>query len=191
MVYNQDIHQHIKELANLVLVVMLVSIGILGVFVIWNMRVKKMREFHRQKERRDSQLSEKLNLTTVLPDLSRDEMKKIALEEKARKNEEEQINLEDYDGLPLKPKVYFDPEKDAVADYKELPGSKIIRSFLSNEPLPKVETEEPSPKKGGEYGRIVMERKGAGKEEEEEDDGGSLWGSIELGDVEREDDSRK
>lgn len=166
-----NLQQQIIELANMFLIISLLFIAVLAVYVIWHMRMKKMREYHRDRRHRETMLGEKLNLTAVLPDLSKDEMRKIAINEKARQ-EDEQIDLENYEGLPLKPIVYFDPEKDAVADYEPPVEPKIIRSFLSNEPLPRVD----APEENGEK-----------KEEGENMDGGetaddveSLWGSVEV-----------
>jgi hypothetical protein len=150
----------------MLLLTFLLFIAVLAVYVIWHMRMQKMREYKRRKYKAESELSEKLNITTVLPDLTKDEMKKIAVEEKAKKEGEEAIDLDRYEGLPLKPKVYFDPEKDPSGD-EPPPEPKIKRSFLSNEPLPKAEDE---PVEETVVGREV--------ENEEEDEG--LWGSIEI-----------
>jgi len=136
---NQSIVGMINELANWFLFTFLLFIGILALYTIWHMRTRKMREYRRQKYSA-SNLGDKLDITSVLPNLSKDEMRNIAHNEKAKK-EEETINLDDYHGLPLKPKVYFDPKRDTVVDGPQ-PEPKIKRSFLSNEPLPKPEQRE-------------------------------------------------
>ena len=129
----------IRELANWALLTSLLVIAILAFNSVWHMRLKKMREYRRQKYSASS-LGDKSDLSSVLPSLSKDEMRRIAIGEKSNK-EQETINLDNYHGLPLKPKVYFDPDKDAAPNGPK-PEPKIKRSFLSNEPLPKSDEGE-------------------------------------------------
>lgn len=89
-----------------------------------------------------------MDILEVLPDLSREELKKIATDEKELlKAKEEKIDINNYEGLPLQPKVYFDPEKDKGPPDEEPPKPKIERSVLSNEPVPQ---EEEAPASGDE-----------------------------------------
>jgi hypothetical protein len=134
-----NLQRSISDLASMLLFAFLAIVAVMIVYVVWHMRNRKMKDYRRRKYLHTGELSEKLDLTTVLPDLSRDEMKRIALEEKAMKGDEG-IDLENYNGLPLKPKVYFDPDKDKK-DTGESIKPKIMRSFLSNEPLPKDDGE--------------------------------------------------
>ena len=140
--FTNELHQSIFELANLMLVSILALISVLAAYVIWHMRVHKMREYRKRKYFTKGDLSDRLDLTTVLPNLTRDEMRRIAVEDKAVKDKKEEIDLEQYEGLPLNPKVYFDPEKDKADKGREI-KPKIVRSFLSNEPLPKQDGDTP------------------------------------------------
>ena len=170
-VLSQNLQQSIAELANTFLLVCLIFLGLFAVYTIWHMRVKKMREYKRKRRFKEDASGEKMNITSALPDLSKDEMKKIALEEKAKK-EEEVIDMEHIDGLPLKPKVYFDTEKDPAGGDEPSPEPKIVRSFLSNEPLPKFEES---------LDKLTVE--------DESDAGEALWGSVEIDPEEAEEDT--
>lgn len=124
-----------------------VSLALLGVFLIaWiitsilKVRNMRLRDSMRKKQDASGDIGDRLDLVEVLPDLNKEEMKRMAIKEKERKaGQEEKINLDNYEGLPLKPKVYFDPEKDKGPPDEKPPEPKIQRSILSNEPFPKEE----------------------------------------------------
>ena len=138
-----------KATADAMLELAYISLVLLGVFLlVWiiisimKVRDIRMRDTMRRKQDAGRDIGERLDLVEVLPDLNREELKRMALEEKERKaGEVEKINLENYDGLPLKPTIYFDPEKDKASPDEKPPEPKIHRSILSNEPFPKEETE--------------------------------------------------
>lgn len=129
-----------------------VSLALLGLFLlVWmiasilkilNLRVRNMM---RKKADAYKDAEGRIDILDVLPDLSREELKRIATDEKELlKAKEEKIDINNYEGLPLRPKVYFDPEKDKGPPDEEPPKPKIERSVLSNEPAPQEE-EAPAP----------------------------------------------
>jgi len=129
-----------------------VSTGFLGLFVLgWIVvRVPKLldlwlRNKMHKNTGRIKDAEGRVDILDVLPDLSREELKRIATDEKELlKAKEKTIDINNYEGLPLRPKVYFDPEKDKGSPDDEPPKPKIERSVLSNEPVPKEE-EAPAP----------------------------------------------
>jgi hypothetical protein len=138
-----SLYDSMVELANLLLITFLLLVAVLVFVTIWSMRDRKLREIRRKKREKERQLGEKLNLPGVLTDLTRNEMKSIAVEEKKRREKDDVINIEEYHALPLRPKVYFDPAADAAPSDEQPPEPKIKRSVLSNEPLPR-ESSPPS-----------------------------------------------
>jgi hypothetical protein len=149
----KNMTEAMRELANIGLVVFLVFIAMMIVVSIASMRDKAMRKILRKRREKELEETGEADLTTVLPQLNRNELTNFALEEK-KKSEElgEQISFEKIDGLPLKPRVYFDPVKDAAKPDDPQPEPKIIHSFLSTDPLPREEKAE-------EEKKVVEEKK--------------------------------
>lgn len=129
-----------RELAMLGLVVFIVFIAMMIGVTIMSMRDKAMRKLLRKRREKELRESESADLTTVLPRLSRNELKNFAIEEKKRALEQgEKIHVDEIDGLPLKPTVYFDPVADAAKPDDPKPKPKVMHSFLSSGPLPREE----------------------------------------------------
>ena len=123
-----------RELLTQTVLALLLILGLMIIYTIWHYRNKKMREYRRKREASMSKLGEKLDLK-ILPGMSKDDLRQFAVATKEEMEEgiDVKIDLENYEGLPLKPKVYFS-EEDVGADEPIKPTIK--RSFLSNEPLP-------------------------------------------------------
>jgi len=136
-----------RATADAMLELAYISLALLGLFLLaWIitsiMKVQnvRVRDTMRKKQDAGRDIDDRLDLVEVLPDLNKEEMKRMAIKEKERKaGQEEKINLDDYEGLPLKPTIYFDPEKDKGPNDEKPPEPKIVRSILSNEPFPKEE----------------------------------------------------
>ena len=132
-----------------------VSLALLGLFLlVWMitsiLKILNLRVRNTMRKKADAYKDSpgRINILDVLPDLSKEELKRIATDEKELlKAKEEKINIDNYEGLPLRPKIYFDPEKDKGSPGEEPPKPTIERSVLSNEPAPQ---EEEAPASGDE-----------------------------------------
>jgi hypothetical protein len=134
----KNMTEMMRQLAVLGLIVLIAFIAMMLTVTIMSMRDKAMRKLLRKRREKEREEQELPDLTVVLPQLSRDELRDFAVEEKKRAFEQgEQVHVDVIDGLPLKPTVYFDPVADAAKPDDPKPKPKIVHSFLSTGALPK------------------------------------------------------
>ncbi len=136
----KNMTEMMRQLAVLGLIVFGAFIAMMLTVTIMSMRDKAMRKLLRKRREKEREEQELPDLTVVLPQLSRTELKDFAIEEKKRAIEQgEQIHVDEIDGLPLKPTVYFDPVADAAKPDDPKPKPKVVHSFLSTGSLPREE----------------------------------------------------